>query len=141
MAKKFFSFERAFQITNIACYGSCLIHEIFRLKDTRSPPSWIFNNIHDTSQAGSRDIELVTSSYQNEGNKICQMFTNSWQCKCFLFCSYHLLDIFKRNMFHLFYVVPGLTGTGALPVLVYGDPCILTVKFILVNTIIPGLEA
>ena len=47
------SFERAFEITNKAClrfFISRLILEIFRLRHNRCPPSWIFNDMHVTSQ-------------------------------------------------------------------------------------------
>jgi hypothetical protein len=48
------------------CFISCLILEIFWLKVMNWPPSWMFEDMHDTSQVGSRNFFFSTVSDQYE---------------------------------------------------------------------------
>ncbi len=44
---------------------SCLVLEIFSLKELNCPPSWIIEVVHVTSQVGSRKVFILTGRTQN----------------------------------------------------------------------------
>ncbi len=60
--------ERTCKIIS-ACYKffiSCYVLEIFSLKAMNCPPSWIIEDMHVTSQVGSRKVFILTVSDQYE---------------------------------------------------------------------------